>query len=174
MHSLQQLFVQVVEAGSFKQAAEQLHMEPSSLSRKIAALEKHLTVKLLHRSTRHTRPTELGQRYYEGLRKLLDDEIALEEEITRGVEILTGTLRVSAPVDFGAEFVVPVIHDMLKDAPELAVELLLSSHFVIGHSNKEGLMRKPSKPQDHPGKRAGGEHPDEAMSSKRWSTAFLP
>jgi DNA-binding transcriptional LysR family regulator len=130
MHSLQQLFVQVVEAGSFKQAAEQLHMEPSSLSRKIAALEKHLTVKLLHRSTRHTRPTELGQRYYEGLRKLLDDEIALEEEITRGVEILTGTLRVSAPVDFGAEFVVPVIHDMLKDAPELAVELLLSSHFV--------------------------------------------
>jgi predicted ATPase/GAF domain-containing protein len=45
---------------------------------------------------------------------------------------------------------------------------------VIGHSNKEGLMRKPSKPQDHPGKRAGGEHPDEAMSSKRWSTAFLP
>jgi type III restriction enzyme len=48
------------------------------------------------------------------------------------------------------------------------------SFAVIGHSNKKGLMRKPSKPQDHPGKRAGGEHPDEAMSSKRWSTAFLP
>lgn len=33
-------------------------------------------------------------------------------------------------------------------------------------------MRKPPEPQDYPGKRAGGEHPDEAMSSKRWSTAF--
>jgi len=43
---------------------------------------------------------------------------------------------------------------------------------VISHSNKEGLMRKPPEPQDYPGKRAGGEHPDEAMSSKRWSTAF--
>ncbi len=72
----------------------------------------------------------MGQRYYEGLRKLLDDEIVLEEEITSGVEILKGTLRVSAPVDFGAEFVVPVMHEMLKRAPELSVELLLSSHFV--------------------------------------------
>ncbi|NJN21496.1 MAG: LysR family transcriptional regulator, partial [Leptolyngbya sp. RL_3_1] len=53
-----------------------------------------------------------------------------EEEITSGVEVLKGTLRVSAPVDFGAEFVVPVIHDLLKSAPELSVELLLSSHFV--------------------------------------------
>ena len=130
MHSLQQLFIQVVEAGSFKQAAEQMHIEPSSLSRKIAALEKRLNVKLLHRSTRHTRPTDLGQRYYEGLRQLLDDEIALEEEIISGVETLKGTLRVSAPVDYGAEFVVPVIHEMLKSAPELSVELLLGSHFV--------------------------------------------
>jgi len=130
MHSLQQLFVQVVEAGSFKQAAEQMYMEPSSLSRKIAALEKQLNVKLLHRSTRHTRPTDLGRRYYEGLRRLLDDEIALEEEITSGVEILKGTLRVSAPVDFGAEFVVPVVHAMLESAPELSVELMLGSHFI--------------------------------------------
>lgn len=130
MHSLQQLFIQVVEAGSFKQAAEQMHLEPSSLSRKIAALEKRLNVKLLHRSTRRTHPTDLGQRYYEGLRRLLDDELALEAEITRGVKTLQGRLRVSAPVDFGAEFVVPVIHEMLNNAPELSVELSLGSHFV--------------------------------------------
>ncbi|PZD74249.1 HTH-type transcriptional regulator DmlR [Acaryochloris thomasi RCC1774] len=154
MHSLQQLFIQVVEAGSFKKAAEQMHMEPSSLSRKIAALEKHLHVKLLHRSTRHTRPTELGQQYYEGLRRLLDDEIALEDEITSGVKRLKGTLRVSAPVDFGAEFVVPVVHEILKSAPELSVELLLGSHFInlveqnidvavrIGEASKSNLLAK--------------------------------
>jgi Zn-dependent protease with chaperone function len=45
---------------------------------------------------------------------------------------------------------------------------------VISHSNKRGLMRKPPEPQDYPGKRAGGEHPDEAMSSKSRSTAFSP
>ncbi|MGB7249646.1 MAG: LysR family transcriptional regulator [Phormidesmis sp.] len=154
MQSLQQFFIQVVEAGSFKKAAEQMHIEPSSLSRKIAALEKRLNVKLLHRSTRHTRPTELGQQYYEGLRRLLDDEIALEEEITSGVETLRGTLRVSAPVDFGAEFVVPVVHEMLKNAPELSIELSLSSQFInlvehnidvavrIGESSKPNLLAK--------------------------------
>lgn len=45
---------------------------------------------------------------------------------------------------------------------------------VISHSNKEGLMRKPPETQDYPGERVGGEHPEEAMRSKSWSTAFLP
>ena len=130
MHSLQKLFIQVVEAGSFKKAAEQMHIEPSSLSRKIATLEKRLNVKLLHRSTRQTHPTELGRRYYEGLRRLLDEEVALEEEITSGVETLRGKLRVSAPVNFGAKFVVPVVHEMLKLSPELDAELLLGSNFI--------------------------------------------
>jgi hypothetical protein len=39
--------------------------------------------------------------------------------------------------------------------------------FVISHSNRKGLMRKPPEPPDYPGNRGGGEHPDEAMSSKR-------
>jgi hypothetical protein len=52
--------------------------------------------------------------------------------------------------------------------------LLVTQATVISHSNRRGLMRKPSKTQHYPGARVGGEHPDEAMSSKRWSTAFLP
>ena len=45
---------------------------------------------------------------------------------------------------------------------------------VISYSNKEGLMRKSPELQDYAGKRAGGEHPDEAMSSKSRPTAFSP
>ena len=130
MHSLQKLFVQVVEAGSFKKAAEQMHLEPSSLSRKIATLEKRLDVKLLHRSTRQTYPTELGRQYYQGLRRLLDEETALEEEITSGVKTLQGKIRISAPVNFGAKFVVPVVQEMLKSSSKLSVELLLGSNFI--------------------------------------------
>jgi predicted nucleic acid-binding protein len=48
------------------------------------------------------------------------------------------------------------------------------TNIVISHSNKGGLMRQPPALQDYPGERAGGEHPDEAMNSQRWSTAFLP
>ena len=124
------MFVQVVRAGSFKRAAEQLNLEPSSLSRKIAALEKRLNVKLLHRSTRRTRPTELGERYFEGLTRIIDQQAALEEGISSRVELLTGPFRVSAPVDFGVEFVVPVLRRMQREAPRLDIEVLLGSGFV--------------------------------------------
>ncbi|MEO1247390.1 MAG: LysR family transcriptional regulator [Pseudomonadota bacterium] len=126
----EELFVQVVQAGSFKKAAEQLEIEPSSVSRKISALEDRLSVRLLHRSTRQTRPTELGQRYYEGLTRLLDDKQALEEEVSNKVGLLSGAFRVSAPVDFGAEFVVPVLRSIQVTAPEMIVEILLGSGFV--------------------------------------------
>jgi len=124
------LFVQVVRAGGFKRAAEQLNLEPSSVSRKVAALEDRLRVKLLFRSTRQTRPTELGQRYFEGLSRLIDDQAALEEAISSRVELLTGDFRVSAPVDFGTEFVVPAVRRIQRDAPGLRVEILLGSAFV--------------------------------------------
>jgi DNA-binding transcriptional LysR family regulator len=125
----ERIFLQVVEAGSLKKAAEHLSMEPSSVSRKVAALENRLRVKLLRRSTRKSTPTELGQRYYEGLRRIIDDQVALEEEISGGVDQLSGRLRIAAPVDFGARFVVPVVRQMQQQAPELRVELLLSSGF---------------------------------------------
>ena len=64
-------------------------------------------------------------------------------------------------------------YDGLQQAKAYA-ELLDLKFAVISHSNKEGLMRKPPEPQDYLGERAGGEHPEAAMSSKRWSTAFLP
>jgi DNA-binding transcriptional LysR family regulator len=129
MLSAERLFLQVVEAGSFKRAAEQLNVEPSSVSRKIAALEDRLRVKLLRRSTQRTSPTELGQLYYEGLRRIIDDQTALEQEVTTGVERLAGRLRIAAPVDFGTQFVVPVVRQMQRQAPELSVELLLGSQF---------------------------------------------
>jgi len=60
------------------------------------------------------------------------------------------------------------------EAIALAVEVSAERILVISHSNKGGLMRKPPETQNYPGKSTGGEHPEEAMSSKRWSTAFLP
>jgi len=166
MHSLQQLFLQIVEAGSFKQAGEQLHLEPSSLSRKMAALEKRLKVKLLHRSTRDTRPTNLGQRYYDGLRQLLDGEIGLEGELPSGVKLLTGTLRVSAPVDFGAEFVVPVVREMLHRAPELSLELLFSSQFAnLVEDNIDVAVRIGSMPNSSLIARPIGEVPRVLVAS---------
>lgn len=129
MNDVERLFLRVVETGSFKRAAEQLNQEPSSVSRKIAALEDRLKVKLLRRSTQRTTPTELGQLYYERMRQIFDEQTELEEEIRSGVNRLSGTLRIAAPVDFGTRFVVPVVRQMQQQAEDLNIELLLGSHF---------------------------------------------
>lgn len=112
-----------------KAAAEQLGMDASSVSRKINSLEARLGVKLLQRSTRRSSPTEAGYRYYEGLRRLLDEQSALEASVSDCSNTPTGLLRVAAPVDFGARFVSPVLQEMQFEFPELKVELLLGSSF---------------------------------------------
>lgn len=122
------LFVHVVEAGSFKKAAEHLNIEASTLSRKIATLEKRLNAKLLNRSTLKTSPTEIGQDYYEGLRQITNEKIALEEEIFSNTNMIKGKLRIGATADFGEKFIVPVIRHMKKNAPELSIEMILSSN----------------------------------------------
>ncbi|MEM6539150.1 MAG: LysR family transcriptional regulator [Pseudomonadota bacterium] len=125
-----QLFLRVVEAGSLKAAAEQIGADPSAVSRKIASLEARLGVKLLERSTKRSAPTDAGVRYYEGMRRLIDSQLALEADVAGLVDTPTGKLRVTAPVDFGARFVAPVLSKLQDDFPKLSVELLLGSTFA--------------------------------------------
>ncbi len=129
MESNEQIFLRVVEAGSLKAAAEQMQTDPSSISRKMAALEKRLGVRLLQRSTRRSVPSEAGRRYYEGLRRLLAEQSALEASVSEEAEIPRGLLRVAAPVDFGARFVAPVLHALQQRFADLQIELLLGSRF---------------------------------------------
>ncbi len=126
----ERLFVRVVDAGSLKAAAEQLGADPSTISRRLSALEARLGVKLLQRSTRRSTPTDAGKIYVEGLRRLIEQEQALEGEIAGGSDTPRGRLRVTAPVDFGARFVVPVINALHLLAPKLEIELVLGSGFL--------------------------------------------
>jgi DNA-binding transcriptional LysR family regulator len=126
----ERIFVRVVEAGSLKAAAGQLGTDASTVSRRVAALEARLGVKLLQRSTRRTSPTDAGARYHEGLRRLLDQEAALEAEVAGNADALRGRLRVTAAAEFGTRFVVPVVEALHREAPDLEIELLLGSAFV--------------------------------------------
>lgn len=126
----EQLFIRVVDTGSFKAAAEEIGADPSAVSRRIAGLEARLGAQLLRRSTTGSVPTEAGDRYYRGMRRLLDEQGALETEIGTLIDTPRGRLRVAAPVDFGARFVTPVLARLLRDESELAVEQLFGSEFV--------------------------------------------
>lgn len=124
------LFVRVVETGSIKAAAAEIGADPSSVSRRIAALEARVGATLLHRSTRRSRPTEAGSTYYEGIRRLADEQAALEAQIAGLSDTPAGLLRVTAPVDFGARFVAPVLGQMIEAFPALTVDLQLGARFM--------------------------------------------
>lgn len=123
----EKLFLRVVQAGSLKAAAAQIGVDAATVSRRIAALEGRLGVALLQRSTRRTVPTEAGARYFQGLLRVTQEQDALEAEISGVAEAPHGRLRVTAPVDFGARFVVPAVIALRQQAPALEVELVLGS-----------------------------------------------
>jgi DNA-binding transcriptional LysR family regulator len=173
MISLEEAFLQIVEAGSFKTASEHLNLEASSLSRKISALEDRLKVKLLYRSTSRTHPTELGQTYYDGLRRVVDEQMALEEEIISGVSKIKGKLRIGSTPDLGEQFIVPVAREMQKQAPELSIELILGSDVEnLAEKNLDIAVRIGPLPDSRLIAKLLGEIPRVLVASPEYLNAY--
>jgi DNA-binding transcriptional LysR family regulator len=95
------MFVAVVDAGSFTGAAKRLGIAKSRVSRKVAELEARLGVRLLHRTTRSSRLTDLGRDYYERAKPIIEALEAAERVITEGQAEPQGELRVAIPLGFG-------------------------------------------------------------------------
>ncbi|QPH52665.1 LysR family transcriptional regulator [Pontivivens ytuae] len=124
------LFARVVELGSLRAAALEAGVEPSSISRRMTALETRLGAKLLDRSGARTRPTEAGQRYHAAMRGLMGQIEAVESEISGETLRPSGRLRVAASIDFGQAHVAPWLLDFAREHPEVTPELLLDSRSV--------------------------------------------
>ena len=124
------VFVTVADLHGFAPAARKLRLSPSAVTRVIAGLEEHLGARLLQRTTRQVRLTDVGARYLERARRILADveeaDGAAREERSRP----RGRLVISAPVGFGRLHVGPVMTDYLKRYPEVAAELRLSDNRV--------------------------------------------
>ncbi|HTM43376.1 MAG TPA: LysR family transcriptional regulator [Polyangiaceae bacterium] len=124
------VFVRVVRAGSFTQAAHELDLPKSSISRTVSHLEESLGVRLLQRTTRKLHLTEAGQAY------LAEAEPALQQldEATRSVSRLgkepRGTIRVTAPVDLGILALGEIIARFVRKYPRIHIELSLSAKHV--------------------------------------------
>jgi DNA-binding transcriptional LysR family regulator len=127
---MMQVFVAVAETEGFATAARRLQISPPAVTRAIAALEQHLNIKLLNRTTRHVRVTEAGQRYLEDARRLLA-EVAAAEEAAAGINAEPrGHLAITAPVLFGRMFVMPAIVDYLEHYPQVQVSTLFLDRVV--------------------------------------------
>jgi len=124
------LFVRVSEFRSFSEASKRLGIPISTVSRKISELEKSLGVRLLERSTRHFRITELGEEYYHYCRRGLEEieagELALNDRQTE----VSGTLRLSIPPNLADVLVAPLITSFQKTYPKSLFKVMVTDRYV--------------------------------------------
>src|SRR5258708_28135342 len=138
------VFVRVGEAGSFTAAARLLGMPKTTVSRRIAALEPEVGVRLVQRTTRSLNMTDAGRLYYEqssqALRTIEDANLRLAEARAEP----SGTIRISAPVGFGGHFLTSAVFDFLGSLSE-------NQGRVAPHGRHAQSGREPDPPRfPHP------------------------
>ena len=125
------LFTRVVETGGFTAVARENHTSQPTISRTIAALEAHLEVRLLNRSSRAVTLTDDGRQFYERARGALEAVAEAESSVGRRRGEPGGLLRPrTPPVAFGRLHVAPRMRAFLDRHPEVNVELVMNDAFV--------------------------------------------
>lgn len=149
-----QVFQAVAEEQSFNRAARRLALSAPSVTRAVAALEKRLGTKLLHRTTRGVRMTEPGDRFLSDCRRILADLEACEGAAATGQSQARGTLSITASVLFGDLVVTPLLVEFLAREPGITIRATFADRIVsmveegidvairIGHLPDSGLSAK--------------------------------
>ena len=117
------LFVRVAELGSFSAVAQQRSVARSVVTRQIAALEAHLGVKLMARSTRRLSLTSAGATYLERCRQILGLVEAAESGVAEDGGVLRGSIRVSLPLAFGLKRLAEPMLAFAEAHPEVSLDL---------------------------------------------------
>ncbi|MDF2182562.1 LysR family transcriptional regulator [Neptuniibacter sp. CAU 1671] len=120
-----EVFVQIVQNGSLTGAAHQLNTSLTSVVRTLAALESHLNVRLLNRSTRHIALTDEGREYLARCQNILSEIAEAEASLAERAAEPVGKITLTAPTTFGRMHVAPLINDFLNQFPKTQIELML-------------------------------------------------
>jgi DNA-binding transcriptional LysR family regulator len=123
-------FVAVAESGSISEAARRMELSKSVVSERLAALERSLGAKLLHRTTRKLAITEDGSTFYERAKRIVQEANEAAVEIAERRGELVGPLRISGPVSFGTLHLGPALYGFLAKNPQIDLTLDLDDRFV--------------------------------------------
>ena len=123
-------FVSVATRGSLTAAARAEGVAPAIMGRRLDALEEHLGVKLLVRTTRRISLTHEGSAFLEDCHKLLADVANAEASVSAGGIRASGHLRLAAPAGFGRRHVAPLVPRFRALHPEVVISLNLSDRVV--------------------------------------------
>lgn len=124
------VLARVVERGSFARAAADLAVPPSTLSRRVAALERRLGVRLLERTTRHVRATEIGEQLAERGQRVRRELEDAERAVADHQRAPRGLLRLSVPTPIADDFLGPALCEYLRRYPDMRVEIVAEDRIV--------------------------------------------
>jgi LysR family transcriptional regulator for bpeEF and oprC len=125
MNKLQamEVFVQVVDTGSFTRTSDQMNLPKATVSTLVQSLENALSVKLLHRTTRHVSVTSDGAVYYERCLRILAEVRDAEESLSRERASPSGRLRIDVATGVANDIVIPALPDFFARYPDIALEM---------------------------------------------------
>ena len=153
--SAMRAFVRVAETGSFSAAARSSDTTQATISKRVAALEEMLGVKLLIRSSREQALTEAGQGYFQHCMLILEAVDEAENTARCHSQAPRGLLRLTASVDFGRLILAPILRDFMALYPDIRIDLVLSNYYLdmiaggidvairAGHFDDSSLITKP-------------------------------
>jgi len=124
------VFARIVGTGSLSAAARELGMSPALVSRRLAALEARLGVRLINRTTRSLHLTDEGAAYYETCTRLLAEIEEADAAVSAGRADPRGILRVALPASFGNQHVAPLMPRFVARYPDVQLSLSLSDRNV--------------------------------------------
>jgi DNA-binding transcriptional LysR family regulator len=124
------IFVAVVDGGSLTDAAERLGLAKTVVSTHMQRLESEVGANLLVRTTRRLSVTDAGRAFYDACREIVRSTEAALDAMSSEAGPLRGTLRVSVPIDYGAQVVAPAIVALRDAHPALDIELIASDRRV--------------------------------------------
>jgi LysR family transcriptional regulator, regulator for bpeEF and oprC len=150
-----EVFVQVVDAGGFTRAAENMQLPKATVSTLVQGLEQALAVKLLHRTTRQVSVTSDGAAYYERCLRILADVREAEESLSNNRASPSGRLRVDAGTAMATDIIIPALPDFFARYPDIRLDLGCSDRPIdLIEEGVDCAIR-------------GGELPDSALIARR-------
>ncbi|WP_454908011.1 LysR family transcriptional regulator [Variovorax gossypii] len=125
-----EMFVRVVETGSFSKAAREFNTTQPTVTKQVAATEARLKVRLLNRNTRGVSLTEPGALYYEKCKTIVREAEEAESIVQLRQNQAQGLLRVGTSVAFGRRVVVPLALEYMSRHPQVQLDLSFEDRYV--------------------------------------------
>ena len=124
------LLVAVAEAGGLAAAGRRMNLSPATMTARLKALEERYQTRFFNRSTRAIALTRAGEGFYYAALRVLEEMEQAESTLMQKEGVLSGTLRIAAPSDFGRQYLSPALLDFSRQHPEVKSSLYLSEDVV--------------------------------------------